>query len=155
MNTSESRNEDVRESGALTVQTLTAGGALPLVGAVVTISDAGDGNLSEDIILISGDGGLTARQSLPTPPKSLSQTPSVIPPYAVYDILVTHPNYYPFNAKNVPIFSGVNSFQTVKMIPLAPYDRENTVPILPVEIVERENSLLLDDGTQNGDGEND
>lgn len=135
------------EGGSLIVQVLTAGGALPLAGASVTISDAGDGWISEEIRLTTESAGLTERVPLPAPPKDMSLSPTVRLPYARYNINVTYPGHIPYNAKNVPVFSGVNSRQTVNMIPFSSFDKEETYPRFPDTDGSGENSLLLSPDT--------
>ncbi len=58
--------------------------------------------------------------SLPAPPRSLSQSPqngdNQRLPYAVYSVYVEHPNYVRAVFTNVPVFSGVESIQPVRML---------------------------------------
>lgn len=51
---------------------------------------------------------------LPAPEGSLAQQPGTIPPYALYDIQVSHPDYRTEIYKQVPIFDGVKSIQPVQ-----------------------------------------
>lgn len=57
---------------------------------------------------------------LPAPPRSLSQTPqngdNPKLPYAVYSVYVEHPSYVRAVFSNVPVFSGVESIQPVRML---------------------------------------
>ncbi len=135
-------NTQEGESGSLVVQVVTAGGALPLEGATVTISDAGGRLISENIVVATSPGGLTPRIFLPTPPRALSMSPSIEVPYALYNIAVSLPDYYPYTAKNVPLFSGVNSFQSVRLIPISLYESETSYPRIFSNITEKENQML-------------
>lgn len=114
--------------GYLTVRAYTAGEALPVEGATLTVSDGGDGTLTEDIVRVTDRSGRTEIIALPTPPASLSRSPSDIRPYAVYNLRVTHPNFYPFTAMSVPVFSGIVSVQPVNMVPLSRYETSDRQP---------------------------
>ncbi len=134
--------ENTKESGSLVVQVVTAGGALPLEGAAVTVSDETGEWINESITVTTSPGGLTPRIFLPTPPRALSMSPSADVPYSLYNIAVSVPGYFPYTAKNVPVFSGVNSFQIVRLIPIAPYESSDTYPRIFSNITEKENELL-------------
>lgn len=51
---------------------------------------------------------------LPAPDGSLAQQPGTTPPYALYDIQVSHPDYRTEIYKQVPIFEGIKSIQPVQ-----------------------------------------
>lgn len=57
---------------------------------------------------------------LPAPPRSISQSPqngeNPKLPYAVYSVYVEHPSYVRAVFSNVPVFSGVESIQPVRML---------------------------------------
>lgn len=130
-------------SGVLIVQTSIAGGALPLLGATVTVSDGGGGLITEPISVQSGASGLTEAIILPAPSPLLSQTPSsTVRPYALYNLSVTRDGYYPFTAEKIPIFAGVRSIQPVNMIPVAPYERDSMRPSSGRTVTDSENTTL-------------
>lgn len=63
--------------------------------------------------------GITQPVILPAPPRSLSQSPApngARLPYAVYSVYVEHPNFVREVFTNVPVFSGVESIQPVRML---------------------------------------
>lgn len=110
-----------RASGTLAVQIFTAGGALPVEGAAVTVR-SGDGEEGSFIrTLYTDESGRTPPLALETPPASGSLSPGGIRPYAVYNVRVEREGFYPHENRNVPIFAGVTSVQSVEMIPLSPY----------------------------------
>ena len=114
--------------GYLTVRAYTAGEALPVEGATVTVSDGGDRLINEEIVRLTGRSGQIEPLALPAPPIEDSQSPSATRPYAVYDLTVTHPNFYTFRASGVPVFSGITSLQPINMIPLTNYDTYKREP---------------------------
>ena len=123
----EEKTPPERNFGFLTVRAYTAGEALPLEGATVTVSDGGDRLIEEEILRTTDRSGSTEPIALPAPPAYDSQSPSKTRPYAVYDVTVTHPRFYPFRATGVPIFAGITSLQPINMVPLTAFmtgDRE-------------------------------
>ena len=105
-------------TGYLVVQVTTAKGAIPLSGAFVSISrDEKGGVLLYQ--LTTGADGRTPRTPLPAPSRAESQSPSAIPPFATYDLVVTSRGYGTVNYDHVPIFDGVTAFQQADLIPLA------------------------------------
>ena len=75
------QNENYTEIGYLTVRVSTAGGAIPLEGAAVNIRG---GDIEESAIiysLVTNSDGITPTVSLPTPPRSASESPQdTVPP---------------------------------------------------------------------------
>lgn len=108
------------ETGFLIIQVFAARRAYPLPGATVQISyPEQNGVISVYRVLLTDISGNTEKLSLPAPPKSLSETYMPLEmPYAVYEIRVTLPGYYPILIKAVPIFSTITSIQPINMIPL-------------------------------------
>ena len=102
--------------GYLIVQVSTAGGAIPLPGAIVTVRDydpesgADVGNVISS--MVTDRSGKTPVLSLPAPARALSQAPgSSILPYALYSIDVQTDRYYENYYANVPIFDGIVAVQ--------------------------------------------
>lgn len=107
--------------GFLRIRVLSAGGALPVENAVVTISDY-NGEASEGEILYSlrtDNGGLTQTASLPAPPASLSQQPGSVQPYSLYNVTVLKDGYYTVENVGVMVFDQVVAIQPVNLIPLS------------------------------------
>lgn len=114
-------------SGTLIVSVFTAGGALPIEGALVTVRDGSKGNgiLS---VLYTDRSGNTPKISLPAPPAILSETPSNVSPFATYNIEVDKEDFYSRQFINVPIFAGTTSIQPANLLPKSEYEGEALVP---------------------------
>ena len=69
---------------------------------------------------ITDINGNTGDISLPAPPKEIGLTPqkngSTVLPYSVYSVYVEHPGYVRAIFTNVPVFSGIESIQPVRML---------------------------------------
>lgn len=105
-------------SGKLTVRAYTAGGALPVEGAVVRIMGATEENRLVAYSLITDRDGVTEVTLLPAPSISYSLSPDPAEmPYALYDIEITAPGYYSERLNGVSVFSGISSVQPINMIP--------------------------------------
>ena len=105
-------------AGTLRVRAYTAGGALPIAGAVVRIVGAEEANRLVSRSLITDRNGITEAVSLPAPSISYSLSPAPIEaPFAVYDVEFSAEGYYSKRINGVSVFSGVNSVQLANMIP--------------------------------------
>jgi hypothetical protein len=107
-----------KEIGYLIVRVSTALGAIPLENATVNIR--GNTPESSGILysLLTDRDGLTARVSLPTPPRALSQNPGEIPPYSTWNIDVIKDGYISAKFQNVPLYSSTVSVQPAILVPL-------------------------------------
>lgn len=104
--------------GYLSVQVVTANGALPVRDAVVTIKKVENGKTVYEKTLLTNESGNTETVTLPTPKKSLSENPEFIDiPYADYQVQVTADSYMTVMIEKVPVFSGILSIQPVSLIP--------------------------------------
>ena len=105
-------------SGSLRIRTYTAGGALPVKGATVRITGAGEDNRLISYSLLTDRDGQTDLVTLPAPSVdySLSPDPAELP-YSVYDVVITAPGYLTKRINGLSVFSGVNSVQLINMIP--------------------------------------
>ncbi len=108
--------------GYMIVRVTTARGAIPLEGAVVTVSDYyGEDSAERGNAIgtyITNSSGLTDRFALPAPPKALSMSPGNGKGYLTYNIQVTKDGYYQQSYINAPIFEGITSIQNADMVPL-------------------------------------
>ncbi len=101
--------------GTLTVQVSLARGAVPLEGALVTITQT-DGEFPTTIRLVTDQSGKTDKVALSAPNASLSQSPNnTEKTFSNYDIQVAYPGFYTEKALNVPIFDKVDSIQPISL----------------------------------------
>lgn len=108
------------ESGSLKVQAYASDQAFGVGSARVMIFAALPGG---NVALYDGltdNDGISESVILPAPPRSLSQSPQTgdnpALPYAVYSVYVEHPSYVRAVFTNVPVFSGIESVQPVRML---------------------------------------
>lgn len=108
------------ESGTLKVETFASDRAFGVGSSRVMIFlELPSGNVAVFDGLTDIDG-VTDTVRLPAPPRSISQSPQTGDnprlPYAVYSVYVEHPAYVRAVFTNVPVFSGVESIQPVRMV---------------------------------------
>ena len=98
-----------------------ANGAIPVPGAVVTVTDYGAEN---DVLytLRTDEGGLTETVSLIVPDAGQSLNPGSLSPAGLYGVTVRRAGYYPVEAAAVPIFPGVLAVLPVDLVPLSEAD---------------------------------
>ena len=117
-------------TGTLVGTASTAGGALPVEGAFVTVRGASPEN-SGVLAAVSTDcSGRTPRIMLPTPPAADSEKPGMEKPYATYNIEVEKDGFFHQSFTNVPLFAGTTSIQPVNLYLLTEYagDAQATNP---------------------------
>ena len=112
------------ESGTLRVETFASDRAFGVGSArVMVFLELPSGNIAVFDGLTDIDGQ-SDTIILPAPPRSISQSPQSGEnpklPYAVYSVYVEHPSYVRAVFTNVPVFSGVESVQPVRMLAKAP-----------------------------------
>lgn len=108
------------ESGSLKVETYAADRSFGIGSArVMVFIELPGGNVAVFDGITDNDGS-TESIRLPAPPRELSQQPqsgdNVRLPYATYSIYVEHPDFVRSVFTNVPVFSGVESIQPVRML---------------------------------------
>ena len=98
-----------------------ANGAIPVEGALVTVTDYGAEN---DVLftLRTDEGGLTETVSLIVPDAGQSLNPGSSSPAGLYGVTVRRAGYYPVEAVAVPVFSGVLAVLPVDLVPLSEAD---------------------------------
>lgn len=108
------------ERGSLKVETFASDRAFGIPSArVMVFLGLPSGNVAVFDGLTDVNGS-TESIRLPAPPRSLSQSPQTGAnpklPYAVYSVYVEHPDYVRAVFTNVPVFSGIESIQPVRML---------------------------------------
>ena len=116
-----------RATGTLTVAVYTAGGALPVPDAHVTVRAAGQDGFFRTVT--TDESGRTPTLILETPPVSGSLSPGGASPYAVYEITVERDGFYTNENRQVPLFAGVNAVQPVELLPVPPYEEDTLRPV--------------------------
>ena len=124
--------------GYITVNARTAGGALPVEGALVTISLSETGTVVA--VTLTDNAGLSEIIELPTPPKENSLTVSGGEVSSFYTIDTDKDGYYHVVNANVPVFDGVTAIQQVPLVPIAVGDNE----LQPNDLTRFESSELPD-----------
>lgn len=127
-------------SGDMTVRAFTAGGALPVEGAVVRIMGAMEENRLVSYSLLTNRDGLTSKVALPAPSAALSLSPDPKElPYSLYDVEITAPGYYTKRINSLSVFPGISSVQLINMIPGSGYIVEDYPGI--------NNNIIISDNT--------
>lgn len=108
------------ESGTLKVEAFASDRAFGVGSARVMIFlELPSGNVAVYDGLTDIDG-VSGTVRLPAPARSLSQSPETgenpVRPYSVYSVYVEHPAYVRSVFTNVPVFSGTESIQPVRML---------------------------------------
>ena len=109
-----------RESGSLKVETYAADRSFGIGSArVMVFIELPGGNVAVFDGITDNDG-TTESIILPAPPRELSQSPQTGSnprlPYSTYSVYVEHPDFVRSVFTNVPVFSGVESIQPVRML---------------------------------------
>lgn len=115
-------------TGTLLVSVTTAGGALPVPDALVTVRSFDRDASGILTVLYTDQSGNTPRVALPAPPASASEVPGNASPYAKYNIEVDKEGFYPRAFNGVPVFAGTTSIQPVTLLPLAEYEGKAESP---------------------------
>ena len=119
--------EEYTSAGTLIVSVFTAGGAVPIEGAMVTVS-GGENKEGVIKVIYTDQSGNTPKILLPAPPAYTSESPGYATPFAKYNIEIEKENFYPRNFINVPIFSDTTSIQPANLIPKTEYEGEALIP---------------------------
>lgn len=123
--TADRRSAEMTGEGRLVFQITTAGGAIPLEGAEITLRSTrspSDGSGGEVIaVLYTGGDGKSEVLTLPAPAKSLSLEPArdgAPIPYALYNADVRLRGFFDQSYIRIPVFDGITSIQRASLIPL-------------------------------------
>ena len=120
----EKKQEEWETSFAtIIVQVFSAREALPLPGALVTITRLVDGYNVLVASLETDESGKTKEIQLPAPPAEWSEEPGHEHPFGSYNVRTDKTGYYSVGNMNLPVFGGITSIQPVEMIPVP--EKEN------------------------------
>ncbi len=106
--------------GTLRFRVYTAREALPVSGALIEVTKV-IGNDKHTFYKLTTDiSGNTPIIYLPAPSSALSQDPeNTTQPYALYDVYITADNFGDVSIKDLPVFDGILSEQSIAMTPNA------------------------------------
>lgn len=122
--------QETDNSGILRINVFSALGIIPVPNADVQIA-ATDNPQQILASLTTDESGLTEEITLPTPPLSLSLSPSDIRPYAEYNIEVTAEGYEPVQIFGSQLLAGEYSLQSVRMNPLETTQENEKIVVIP------------------------
>ncbi len=106
----------MEETGYITVNVRTAGGYLPIDGAIITVRNEVGSIIA---VMLSDMAGTSDILSLWAPPREASLSPGTSPVAAFYTLTTEKEGYYSVETSSVPIFSGERSVQNVILVPYA------------------------------------
>lgn len=107
---------DNTTTGQLVVTVFTASQLYPVVGAQVSVTE----ETSDEILSTSTTdrSGRTTLFTLPAPSATMSQEPTIAPPFAEYKVTIRHPDFFEAVVENVQLFGGIITQLPVNLIPL-------------------------------------
>ncbi|MCR4614723.1 MAG: hypothetical protein K5756_01045 [Clostridiales bacterium] len=103
--------------GYIKIQTFAANDVFPVSNALIVISGEINGVRREFYRVLTNADGMVEKLPLPAPDVELSESPSSQAPYSSYDITASHPNYVTASFKNVKVFDGIESLQSIVLVP--------------------------------------
>ena len=119
------------EKGYIITEVRSRGEALPIVGAVVTVSGYENGAFKVLNVQLTDSSGSTEPFEIETPPKSESLVPdSPEPPFAIINIEIDKEGFLTQIFAEVPVFSGITTIQPVQLIPLISGAVRNVSPYI-------------------------
>lgn len=121
-------SQNYSSSGSLIISVFSAGGAIPVSNALVTVRSSEKESSGVLSVIYTDMSGNTPKISLPAPPASESESPGNKKPYATYNIEVDKEGFYPRQYIDVPVFAGTTSIQPVNLVPLTEYEGESLPP---------------------------
>lgn len=105
------------KSGSLRVQVAAAEQSFPVSNAEVAVTKDFDGKPHVFYRVFTDISGVATGMTLAAPDKALSSYPSVLAPYATYDVTVSHPRYVTVIQRSCAIFDGIETIQFCEMVP--------------------------------------
>ena len=119
--------------GSMKVQVTAGGQSYPVINAVVRVRiplRTGDREIFSGYTDING---IVDDIVLPAPDSSISfdEENSTVPPFSVYEVTVTHPNFAKSEFFNVPVFANIKAIQPAQMVPLTETGEEPGTVTIP------------------------
>ena len=112
----------MQDTGRLIFRVYTSDADLPVEGATVLIrQQEPPGRLLG--IRVTNSSGETDPVEIATPGLSLSQTPeNTVQPWTGLNVMVEHPDYERVTLQGLQIFPGIETIQTIRLLPLRRFD---------------------------------
>lgn len=106
--------------GSMRVQVTSGGRSFPIINAIVKISAPLETGSRELYSGYTDINGVVDNIVLPAPDSSysLDEQNTTVEPYAVYDVVVTHPDFAKSEFFNVPVFANIKAIQPARLVPL-------------------------------------
>ena len=119
--------------GSMKVQVTAGGQSYPIINAIVKVRiplRTGDREIFSGYTDING---IVDNIVLPAPDSSISfdEENSTVPPFSVYEVTVTHPNFAKSEFFNVPVFADIKAIQPAQMVPLTETGEEPGTVTIP------------------------
>lgn len=119
--------------GSMKVQVTAGGQSYPVINAIVKVRiplRSGDREIFSGYTDING---IVDNIVLPAPDSSISfdEENSTVPPFSVYEVTVTHPNFAKSEFFNVPVFANIKAIQPAQMVPLTETGEEPGTVTIP------------------------
>ena len=124
-------NDNNIDKGKLQISVTSAGNALPISDAKISIAYTGvpDSTLEE---LTTDSSGQTETIELDTPPLEYSVNPTIeLQPYSEYTLTITAPDFEPVSISGTELLPDVTALQNVRMRPLTPITTAEEVFVIP------------------------
>ncbi len=112
--------ENNTKTGTLQVWVTASRAQLPVKGATVAVTTAGDGERELISLLVTDESGRAGPLTLAAAPGgSMGLEPGGPAPFADYSLWVEHPEYEVARVDRFQIFPGVDSVQQINLLPLS------------------------------------
>ena len=125
--------------GYITVNVRTAGGAIPVEGAMITIKTAAGADSNVIAVMYTDSGGTSDIVALPAPPRENTLSPGSKEVCSFYTIDTDRNGYYSVVNNNVPVYDGITAIQQVTLVPVA----EGNGNLYPYDLTRFNNSSEL------------
>ena len=113
----------MESAGRLTVRVYVSHAQIPVEGATVVVTAPGEeGKMNLLSVQATNSSGEIQPITIPAPQLEESTSPQSQggpPPFSVCNVWAEHPGYAMLQAEGVQIFSGVETVQTMELIPLS------------------------------------